>query len=137
MPIRFTRRKTVRLRKATALIIDFKGSIDGEAFAGGSAEDAQIILGSRNFIPGFEEGLTGAKIGEERAVDATFPENYPEARLAGKTARFDVTVKEVAGPEQPTIDDDFAKALGLEFAREAARDGEGSGWSRIEPPHRG
>jgi trigger factor len=96
------------------LIIDFKGSIDGETFTGGSAEDAQIILGSRNFIPGFEEGLTGAKVGEERAVDATFPENYPEARLAGKTARFDVTVKEVASPEQPTIDDDFAKALGLE-----------------------
>jgi trigger factor len=96
------------------LIIDFKGSIDGEAFAGGSAEDAQIILGSHNFIPGFEEGLTGAKVGEERAVDATFPENYPEARLAGKTARFDVTVKEVASPEQPKIDDDFAKALGLE-----------------------
>ena len=59
------------------LIIDFKGSIDGETFTGGSAEDAQIILGSRNFIPGFEEGLTGGKVGEERAVDATFPENYP------------------------------------------------------------
>jgi len=96
------------------LIIDFKGTIDGEAFAGGSAEDAQVVLGSRNFIPGFEEGLTGVKAGEERAVDATFPEGYPEARLAGKKARFDVTVKEVACPEAPTIDDDFAKALGLE-----------------------
>jgi trigger factor len=96
------------------LIIDFKGSIDGEVFAGGSAEDAPIVLGGRNFIPGFEEGLIGAKVGEERAVDATFPDNYPEARLAGKTARFDVTVKEVASPEAPKIDDDFAKALGLE-----------------------
>ena len=106
------------------LIIDFKGTIDGEAFTGGSAEDAQVILGGRNFIPGFEEGLTGAKAGEERAVDATFPDNYPEARLAGKTARFDVTVKEVASPEPPTIDDDFAKALGLRVAGEAARDGQ-------------
>src|SRR6476661_8032953 len=96
------------------LIIDFKGSIDGEEFTGGSAEDAQVVLGGRNFIPGFEEGLTGAKTGEQRAVDATFPADYPEARLAGKAARFDVTVKEVASPEAPTIDDDFAKALGLE-----------------------
>jgi trigger factor len=96
------------------LIIDFKGTIDGEAFAGGSAEDAQVVLGSRNFIPGFEEGLTGANSGEERAVDATFPDGYPEARLAGKKARFDITVKEVASPEAPTIDDDFAKVLGLE-----------------------
>lgn len=96
------------------LIIDFKGTIDGEAFAGSSAEDAQVVLGSRNFIPGFEEGLTGVKAGEERAVDATFPDAYPEARLAGKKPHFNVTVKEVASPEAPTIDDDFAKALGLE-----------------------
>jgi trigger factor len=72
------------------------------------------VLGGRNFIPGFEEGLTGAKTGEQRTVDASFPADYPEARLAGKAARFDVTVKEVASPEAPTIDDDFAKALGLE-----------------------
>jgi trigger factor len=96
------------------LIIDFKGMIDGEAFAGGSAEDAPVVLGSRNFIPGFEEGLSGAKTGDERQVEATFPENYPEPKLAGKTARFDVKVKEVATPEAPKIDDDFAKALGLE-----------------------
>jgi trigger factor len=96
------------------LIIDFKGTIDGEPFKGGSAEDAQVMLGSRNFIPGFEEGLSGVKAGEERAVDATFPDDYPEARLAGKKARFDITVKEVSSPDAPTIDDDFAKALGLE-----------------------
>jgi trigger factor len=97
------------------LIIDFKGTIDGEAFKGGSAEDAQVILGSsRNIIPGFEEGLTGVKTGEGCAIDATFPDDYPEARLAGKKARFDVTVKEVTSPEAPTIDNDFAKALGLE-----------------------
>jgi trigger factor len=96
------------------LIIDFKGTIDGDAFKGGSAEDAPLVLGSGNFIPGFEDGLKGVKTGEARAVNATFPENYPEARLAGKAARFDVTVKEVASPEAPKIDDDFAKALGLE-----------------------
>ncbi len=95
------------------LIIDFKGTIDGEAFAGGSSEDAQVLLGGGNFIPGFEQGLAGAKTGEERTVEATFPEDYPEARLAGKKASFDVTVKEVASPEAPTIDDDFAKAVGL------------------------
>ena len=97
------------------LIIDFTGKIDGEAFAGGSAEDAPVLLGGRNFIPGFEEGLTGAKTGDEREIEATFPENYPEAKLAGKTARFDVKVKEVATAEAPKIDDDFAKALGLEM----------------------
>ena len=96
------------------LIIDFRGTINGEPFKGGNAEDAQVLLGGHNFIPGFEEGLTGVRTGEERAVDATFPDNYPEARLAGKKARFDVTVKEVASPEAPTIDDIFAKALGLE-----------------------
>jgi len=96
------------------LIIDFRGTIDGEPFKGGSAEDAHVLLGGHNFIPGFEEGLTGVRTGEERAVDATFPDNYPEVRLAGKKARFDVTVKEVASPEAPTIDDIFAKALGLE-----------------------
>ena len=72
------------------------------------------MLGSGNFIPGFEEGLTGARAGEEREVEATFPDNYPEARLAGKTARFAVKVKEVAAPEQPPLDEEFAKGLGVE-----------------------
>lgn len=96
------------------LTIDFVGKIDGEPFKGGSTEDAPIVLGGANFIPGFEEGLAGAKAGEEREVDATFPENYPEASLAGKTARFEVKVKEVAAPETPPLDEDFAKGLGLE-----------------------
>ena len=60
------------------LMVDFVGKIDGEAFEGGSTEDAHIVLGSGNFIPGFEEGLAGAKAVEERHVDATFPETYPE-----------------------------------------------------------
>ncbi len=96
------------------LTIDFVGKIDGEPFKGGSTEDAPVVLGSGNFIPGFEEGLAGAKAGEEREVDATFPEAYPEANLAGKTARFEVKVKEVAAPETPAVDEDFAKGLGVE-----------------------
>lgn len=96
------------------LTADFVGKIDGEPFEGGSTEDAQIVLGSGNFIPGFEEGLTGAKAGEERVVQATFPENYPEKRLAGKAASFEVKIKEVAASETPELNDDFAKTLGVE-----------------------
>jgi trigger factor len=94
--------------------IDFVGKIGDEAFEGGTTEGAQVVLGSSRFIPGFEEGLTGTKSGEERAIDANFPDDYPEARLAGKTARFEVKVKEVASPETPTIDDEFAKSVGIE-----------------------
>jgi len=94
--------------------IDFVGKIGDEAFEGGTAEGAHVVLGSSRFIPGFEEGLTGTKAGEERAIDASFPDDYSEARLAGKTARFEVKVKEVASPETPTIDDEFAKSVGIE-----------------------
>ncbi len=96
------------------LIIDFQGTLDGEPFKGGSAEDAQVLLGGGNFIPGFEEGLTGAKAREERSIDATFPKDYPEPSLAGKQTRFAVTIKEVASKTEPVIDDNFAKSLGLE-----------------------
>jgi trigger factor len=96
------------------LIIDFTGTIDGTPFEGGATEDAPIVLGSGNFIPGFEEGLTGARAGEEREVEATFPEGYPEASLAGKSARFAVKIKEVGAPETPALDEEFAKGLGIE-----------------------
>ena len=96
------------------LIIDFVGSLDGAPFEGGSAEDAPVILGGSNFIPGFEEGLTGARAGEDREIEASFPEDYPQPNLAAKTARFAVKVKEVGAPETPPLDDDFAKSLGLE-----------------------
>ncbi len=94
--------------------IDFVGRLDGEAFEGGTAEDAPITLGAGGFIPGFEEGLAGVKAGEERVIDATFPENYQEKNLAGRTAQFEVKVKEVASPGKPKLDDDFAKSLGAE-----------------------
>lgn len=96
------------------LTIDYKGMIGGEAFEGGTGEDAYIVLGSNRFIPGFEEGLVGAKASERRDVKVTFPKDYQAEHLAGKEASFDVTIKEVAGPVEPKPDDEFAKALGLE-----------------------
>ncbi len=100
--------------KGDRLIIGFVGRIDGEPFEGGSAEDAYVVLGEGRFIPGFEEGVTGARAGETRIIDVTFPDDYGAAHLAGKAAQFEVTVKEVARPVVPEANDDFAKSLGLE-----------------------
>jgi trigger factor len=94
--------------------IDFLGRINGEAFEGGKGEDAPVVIGKGGFIPGFEDGLKGAAAGEKREVKATFPEAYQVKDLAGKEAVFEVTVKEVAAPERPAVDDDFAKNLGAE-----------------------
>ena len=96
------------------ITVDFKGMIDGEAFDGGSAEDVKVVIGQQGFIAGFEEGLKGAKAGEEREVKATFPEGYPVAELAGKEATFEVKVKEVGAPKVPEINDEFAATLGVE-----------------------
>ncbi len=100
--------------KGDRVTIDFVGKIDGEAFEGGSAEAAPIVLGESSFIPGFEDGLMGVKAGDERAVSATFPADYPVETLAGKDAVFDVKVKEVATATRPAVDDEFAKSLGTE-----------------------
>lgn len=94
--------------------IDFLGRIDGTPFEGGKSEDVQILIGQSNFIPGFVEGIKGAKAGEERAVNAKFPDAYPQKDLAGKDAVFEVKVKEVAKPIRPELNDDFAKTLGAE-----------------------
>lgn len=96
------------------LTIDYKGSVDGAPFEGGAAEDAFILLGSNRFIPGFEDGLRGARAGERRDIGVTFPEDYQIKALAGKQAVFDVMVKEVAEPVEAKPDDEFAKSLGLE-----------------------
>ncbi|KWT72338.1 trigger factor [Hyphomicrobium sulfonivorans] len=93
---------------------DFVGKIDGEAFDGGTTEDAVIVLGRGNFIPGFEEGLTGVKAGDEKDITATFPADYPVAELAGKEAIFSVKVKEIGAPVRPEVDEEFAKSLGAE-----------------------
>jgi trigger factor len=100
------------------LTIDYKGSVDGELFEGGTGEDAFVVIGSARFIPGFEEQLEGAISGEKRELRVTFPEDYQAKHLAGKEAVFDVTVKEVAQPVATKADDEFAKSLGLEsFAK--------------------
>jgi len=106
--------KAPKAAEGDQLTIDFVGKIDGEVFEGGSAEDADLIIGSNRFIPGFEEQLTSAKVGDEKTIEVTFPENYQAAHLAGKAATFDVKVKALKAPQDSKIDDDFAKRLGLE-----------------------
>ncbi len=96
--------------------IDFVGKIDGEPFDGGAGTDQQLVLGSKTFIPGFEDQLVGVKAGDEKVVTVTFPEDYGAAHLAGKEAAFDVTVKEVSKANELKVDDEVAKQLGLESA---------------------
>ncbi len=95
------------------LNIDFVGKIDGEAFAGGSATGTQLVLGSGRMIPGFEEGLVGAKAGEERVLNLTFPEDYQNLELAGKTAEFTVTVNTVSAPTLPELNEAFFNQFGI------------------------
>ncbi len=90
-------------------IIDFKGFVDGEEFSGGTAENYNLEIGSRQFIPGFEEQLIGAKLGDEIDVNVVFPEDYRAEELAGKPALFKVTVKEIKEKELLPLDDEFAK----------------------------
>lgn len=94
--------------------VDFVGRIDGEPFEGGTAEGIDVEIGSGTFIPGFEEQLVGAAVGDERQVSVTFPENYGAEHLAGKPAEFDVTVRKVQAPSDVAIDDDLAKGFGME-----------------------
>ena len=96
------------------VVFDFVGKVDGEAFEGGSAEDYPLVLGSGQFIPGFEEQLVGVKAGEEKDVTVTFPEEYQAEHLAGKEAVFSCTVKEVKEPVAAEIDDELAKKFGAE-----------------------
>ncbi|MCV3243530.1 trigger factor [Mesorhizobium sp. ZC-5] len=96
--------------------IDYLGKVDGEPFDGGTAEDSGLVLGSGQFIPGFEEQLVGVKAGDEKVVSLTFPETYQATHLAGKDATFDVKVKEVSKPDSTEINDEVAKKLGLESA---------------------
>jgi trigger factor len=95
------------------LTIDFVGTIDGEEFQGGAAKQVPLELGSKRMIPGFEEQLTGAKAGEERTLDVTFPENYQSKDLAGKTAQFATTVHKVEESVLPELNDEFAVEFGV------------------------
>ena len=109
-------RKRARPPMATASRIDYLGKVDGVAFDGGKDEDANLTLGSNQFIPGFEEQLVGVKAGDEKQIKVTFPEDYGAANLAGKDATFDIKVKEVAAADELVIDDELAKKLGIESA---------------------
>ena len=108
------RAKTAKAKEGDAVVMDFVGKIDGEAFEGGSAEQQTLVIGSGQFIPGFEDQLVGVKAGDEKDVTVTFPEEYGAADLAGKEAVFEVKVHEVRAPKTAELDDEFAKGLGLE-----------------------
>jgi trigger factor len=94
--------------------IDFTGFMDGEKFDNGSATDYVLELGSNSFIPGFEDALVGMKLGEDKVVDLTFPENYGAKELAGKAVRFEVTLKEIKVKVAPEWTDELAKEFGAE-----------------------
>ncbi|HBT20375.1 MAG TPA: trigger factor [Peptococcaceae bacterium] len=109
---RHARIKTVvdgTVEQGDIAIIDYKGFIDGQTFAGGIASNVSIEVGSGRFIEGFEEQLVGAKVGETREVKVTFPEDYRDKNLAGKEAVFNVTIKEIKRKELLPLDDEFAK----------------------------
>jgi trigger factor len=94
--------------------VNFKGTIDGVPFEGGTGENIQVAIGSNTFIPGFEDQLIGIAAGETRTVKASFPKNYASATLAGKAAEFETNAVSVEASQTTAIDDEFAKSLGLE-----------------------
>ncbi len=96
------------------VVMDYKGTVGGVAFEGGTGEGMSVELGSGRLIPGFEEQLEGVKVGESRELNVTFPKDYPAKNLAGKDAVFAVTVTEVKVPAETIIDEEFAKQLGLQ-----------------------
>ncbi|WLA53315.1 trigger factor [Bradyrhizobium diazoefficiens] len=105
--------------------INFKGTINGEVFEGGTGEGIQVVIGSNTFIPGFEEQLTGIGAGETRTLKVSFPKNYMNDKLAGQPAEFETTATSIEAPQDIAINDEFAKTLGLESLdklKEAARE---------------
>jgi len=119
------REKVEKAAKDDRVTISFTGTIDGQPFEGGSGDDAVVLIGSNTFIPGFEDQLIGITTGETRTLKVTFPAHYMKQDLAGKNAEFVVTAKSIETPGKVTVDDDFAKSLGLESIaklREAVKD---------------
>ena len=96
-------------KKGDTVVIDFEGFTDGKAFEGGKAEGHSLVLGSGQFIPGFEDQIIGKNIGDEFDVNVTFPEEYGAKELAGKEAVFKVKLHEIKVKELPAVDDEFAK----------------------------
>ncbi|BCL75716.1 trigger factor [Jeongeupia sp. HS-3] len=115
--LRKQRTRFERVERAAAdedrVIIDFKGTIDGEAFDGGSAENYAFLLGKAQMLPEFEAGIRGMKEDETKDVEVSFPEDYQGKDVAGKTAVFTITVKNVAAALLPEVNEDFAKAMGV------------------------
>lgn len=107
-------------KEGDSVNIDFEGSINGEIFEGGSATGVNLVLGSKQMIPGFEEGLIGAKKGDKKTLSATFPENYHVETLAGKTAQFAVTVNTVSEGTMPALDKAFYEKFGINAEDETA-----------------
>lgn len=117
--------------KDDRVTVSFQGTMNGKTFEGGSGEDVPIVIGSGQFIKDFEDHLIGVKAGESRTFDVKFPDDYAAAAVAGKDATFKVTAKTVEAPGPLTVDDEFAKTLGLESLaklRDALRE-------RIEREH--
>jgi trigger factor len=105
--------------------INFKGSINGEVFEGGTGEGIQVVIGTGQFIPGFEEQLIGIGVGETRTLKVTFPKNYMSEKLAGQPAEFETSATAIEAPQKTEINDEFAKSLGLESLeklKDAARE---------------
>ncbi len=125
------------------LTVSFTGTVDGEAFEGGSTSGLKLELGAGRMIPGFEDGLIGASTGEQRTLDLTFPEPYQAAHLAGKPVRFEVTVDAVAEPKVPEIEDEFLQRFGVEdgdverFKTEVRRNMERELKAAAARPHQG
>lgn len=107
-------------RKQDRLNIDYKGIMDGEEFAGGSAKGATLVLGSERMIPGFEKGLLKKKEGEEVTLDLTFPEDYHNKDLAGKPVTFEVKINSVSAPVLPELNDEFFAVFGIDEGGEEA-----------------
>ena len=107
--------KTEGAANGDRVTINFEGSLEGTPFEGGTGEDVPLVMGAGQFIPGFEENLAGLKAGENKTFDVKFPDDYRATHLAGKNATFAVTVKAVEAPGSVTIDDEFAKTLGVEL----------------------
>ena len=105
--------------------ISFKGTIDGTPFDGGTGEGIQVVIGTGQFIPGFEEQLLGIAVGETRTLKVSFPKNYASEKLAGQPAEFETTASAIEIPQETEINDEFAKSLGMESLdklKEAARE---------------
>lgn len=109
----FVTKEEGELEDGDQATFDFEGSIDGEKFDGGAAEDFKLVIGSNRFIPGFEDGMKGMKAGEEKTITVTFPEDYQAENLAGKDAEFKVNLKTIEQSQLPELNDEFFETFGV------------------------